>query len=108
MNKLDKLEISLLNDYYSSLLTDYQAGLIRLYYDDDLSLSEIAELNNITRQAALDVINRGTSKLKEFESKLNLVKNTQVLKNEIIKLKTSCDIDTSNKLENILEILEEL
>ncbi|NLT18047.1 MAG: putative DNA-binding protein [Firmicutes bacterium ADurb.Bin080] len=108
MNKLDKLEISLLNDYYGSLLTVYQADLIRLYYDDDLSLSEIADIKNITRQAALDVINRGTLKLKEFESKLHLAVKSQSIRKEIQVLMASCDIETSKKLENILRIVDEL
>ena len=66
------LSICKLNDVYGSLLTVKQFELIRLYYYDDLSLSEIAENEGITRQAARDAINKGVAALKGYEAKLHL------------------------------------
>ena len=59
---------------YGKLLTDKQYEFIDDYYNNDLSLSEIAENNNITRQAVRDVIKKGENKLFEYEEKLLIMK----------------------------------
>ena len=66
-----KVEISMLWEIYGSLLTDKQNEYIDYYYNQDLSLSEIAENDNITRQAVRDIIKKGERKLFEYEEKLN-------------------------------------
>lgn len=63
--------VSLL-DIYGNMLTDRQRDVMELYYWEDLSLGEIAESNNITRQAVRDSIKRGEMTLEEFEEKLGL------------------------------------
>ena len=50
------LEIALLFDFYGEMLTDKQRDVVELYYNDDLSLSEIAENEGITRQGVRDSI----------------------------------------------------
>ena len=70
------LEISVLLDYYGGMLTDKQRDVIDLYYNQDLSLAEIAELEKISRQGVRDNIKRGEAYLTELEENLHLAKQT--------------------------------
>ena len=70
------VEISLLCQLYGKLLTEKQFEFIDDYYNNDLSLSEIAENHNITRQAVRDIIKKGEKKLFEYEEKLMFMKRT--------------------------------
>ena len=72
--KSDTFHMSLLYDYYGELLTDKQKELFDLYYNEDLSLAEIAEHAGISRQGVRDAIVRSETILRETEDKLGLVK----------------------------------
>ncbi len=66
------LEIGLLLDLYGKLLTDKQFEVLDLYYNDDLSLAEIAEQYDISRQGVHDAIKRGEELLVGYEKTLGL------------------------------------
>lgn len=66
------LNIAILLDFYGELLTEKQAMAIHLYYNEDLSLAEIAEPLEISRQGVRDCIKRGEKQLLELEEKLGL------------------------------------
>lgn len=66
-------EISLLLDFYGSLLTERQFEMLDLHYNNDFSLGEIAEQLEISRQGVYDNIKRGKETLFELENKLRLV-----------------------------------
>ena len=68
-----KVEISMLCEIYGKLLTEKQLDIMDNYYNLDLSLSEIAENEGITRQAVRDIIKKGENKLFEFEEKLGIM-----------------------------------
>ena len=72
----EKVQISMLCQLYGKLLTEKQYEFIDDYYNNDLSLSEIAENNDITRQAVRDIIKKGEKKLFEYEEKLMFMKRT--------------------------------
>ena len=61
------LEISLLLDFYGDMLTEKQRDMVDYYYNDDLSLSEIAENEGITRQGVRDSIKRAEAQMMEME-----------------------------------------
>ncbi|SCY84775.1 YlxM family DNA-binding protein [Alkaliphilus peptidifermentans] len=67
------IEITMLYDFYSQLLTERQRDMIDYYYNQDFSLSEIAEVFNISRQAVYDTIKRTEKILYEYEEKLKLI-----------------------------------
>ncbi len=70
---MDKnIEISLLFDFYGQLLSQKQHEAVSLYYNDDLSLSETAEVMGITRQGVRDLVKRSETELYEYENKLGL------------------------------------
>lgn len=67
------VEKTLLYDFYGELLTENQKKIYGLYYLDDLSLGEISEQMNISRQGVHDALKRCENQLKNFENKLQLV-----------------------------------
>ncbi len=69
------MRMSLLFDFYGQLLTERQREFFTLYYDNDLSLGEIASQYGVSRQAVYDILRRSTHTLNELESKLELVKH---------------------------------
>ena len=73
------LRISVLLDHYGAMLTDKQREVIDLYYNDDLSLAEIAEQEGITRHGVRDNIKRGEAQLLEMEQKLHAARRFERL-----------------------------
>ena len=73
------MRFPLLLDAYGVLLTERKRELLEYYYDDDLSLSEIAELTGLTRQGARDGIRKAEEELRAFEEKLSLVRGAAVV-----------------------------
>ena len=71
------LEISLLLDFYGSMLTEKKREVISCYYNDDLSLSEIAQNEGITRQGVRDSIKRGEAQLLDMEQNLGLLRKSR-------------------------------
>ena len=105
-----KVEISMLCDLYGKLLTEKQFEFINDYYNNDLSLSEIAENNNITRQAVRDIIKKGERKLFEYEEKLLFMKKTisqeqkiQTILSGLAKIQTN---SSDRKIANILDSIK--
>lgn len=82
MNSLEKTErINMLMDLYGELLTDKQITYLSYYYNEDYSLSEIAEEFNVSRNAVHDNLKRAEHILEDYESKLKLMdKHIQRLK----------------------------
>jgi len=68
------LQNTMLFDFYGDLLTDKQRDYFDLYYNEDLSLSEIAESAGISKQGVYDIIFRAEKTLSEIESKTGIIK----------------------------------
>ncbi len=69
---IDIVKIGLLYDFYESLLTKRQRMVMDMYLNENLSLAEISDEINITRQGVHDIISRTAAKLIEYEEKLKL------------------------------------
>ena len=82
----DIFEISMLLDFYGQLLTASQLKCMDLHYNNDMSLAEIAEELNISRQGVHDFINRGKATLVELEEKLGMVARFREMKKQLERL----------------------
>lgn len=94
----ERVQLSILLDIYAELLTEKQRDIMDIYYNDDLSLAEISELTNTSRQAVHDIIKRCNKLLLQYEEKLGLMK--QKLKMEEVKNSLLKWIDLLNSDEN--------
>lgn len=101
-----KIELGMLCDIYGNLLTKKQREVISDYANQDLSLSEIAENNNITRQAVNDIVKKGETKLLEYEQKLGIMKKQleteKQIQNILSELSKITDNSSDKKVERIL------
>lgn len=73
------IRICKLIDCYGTLLKDNQLQLLKNYYFDDCSLSELSDVYKISRQAINEKINNSIKKLELFEQKLNKLKISQII-----------------------------
>ena len=75
--------MAMLYDFYGDLLTDRQKEFYDLYYNEDLSLAEIAENYGITRQGVRDVIVRAEAYLTEIEDKTGLILRFHTMQDQL-------------------------
>lgn len=114
----DKItKTSLLHDFYGQLLTDRQQQVMKLYHEENLSLSEIAREFGISRQGVHDTLKSAEKTLTGYETKLGLVekfKKTEGAVKEIddiidrIISENNIDKASKNKLNNIKKIIDEI
>ncbi len=99
-----------LYDFYGNLLTDKQKNIVELYYHQDLSLSEIADLTGVSRQAIHDLLKRVHVTMEDYEEKLGYLAHhmkQQELVEKLIKLISAAKLNELTK-EQILESLHQL
>jgi len=82
------VRIALLLDFYGNLLTEKQRDMLRMHYEEDLSLSEIAEQFNVSRAAVHDSVRRGQATLDEYEQKLGLLTRFMEQSRKVEELKS--------------------
>lgn len=104
---IEKLELrGMLYDFYGELLTSHQKTVYEDAIVNDLSLSEIADEQGISRQGVHDIIKRCDKALAEYEEKLHLVEKFTRIKNMIRQIDQLTDDERIRQLSN--EIIEEL
>ena len=109
-------DMSLLYDFYGELLNEHQRSIYEAAVFEDLSLSEIAATEGISRQGVHDILKRCNKALEEYEEKLHLVAKFKDMRKKIEKIdEIAVEIEKDNKDIRITkirklsnEILEEL
>ncbi|PKM76593.1 MAG: DNA-binding protein [Firmicutes bacterium HGW-Firmicutes-15] len=108
---LEKISrVVLLKDFYGPLLTEKQQNVLNLHYENDLSLSEIADDMNTSRQAVYDMVKKAESLLEQYEQKLGLVERFQIMRerlNELSSLLEGTEVNQRTVSQSV-EILREL
>ncbi len=89
------LRIAYLLDFYEDMLDEHIQGIMRAYYDDDLSLAEVAAGEGISRQGVRHLIKKGEDALEFYEIRLGLAKRHE----ELLKVCTSLS-EIAARLEN--------
>ncbi len=101
--KNQALRMALLFDFYGDMLTERQKEFYDLYYNEDLSLAEIAENNGITRQGVRDVIVRAEGILTELEDKTGLIRRFRAMQPQIQSILDAAErilVLNDNQLDN--------
>lgn len=109
------IKITMLFDFYGSMLTEKQQQIIKSYFYNDLSLAEIADNIGISRQGVYDHLHRSEESLDNYEAKLGLLKKYNRIRKNITDLENMMTAkgilaedqnqDLRKKLESIKSIL---
>lgn len=100
--------MNLLYDFYGPLLTERQRTLMELYYEQDLSLGEIADQCGITRQGVHDGLKRACEALERYEERLGLVSRHLAHRERLERLRTELEKMAGPEAERVRAILHEL
>lgn len=88
--------MAMLFDFYGDMLTDRQKEFYDLYYNEDLSLAEIAENYGITRQGVRDVIVRAEAIMTDLEDKTGLMKRFMLMQQQVQAI-----LDAAEKIQTV-------
>lgn len=107
------LKYSRLLDIYGEMLTEKQREMLSLYYNDDLSLSEIAANEGISRQGVRDSIKRGEESLDELEAKIGITAIARSFDSLMSFVRSDCDeiisdCRTYTTTKSVIEKLERI
>lgn len=104
--------ITYLYDFYQELLTQKQSDLLKDYYFEDLSLSEIAKKYAISRQSSFDTIKKAEQKLLDYEKKLQLFTKYQMSQTALLDLKKRCEAlrqtVTQDAIDEVIKCIDSL
>ena len=107
--KQNALQMTLLFDYYGDLLSEKQKNHFDLYYNQDLSLAEIAEETGISRQGVHDSLSKAEQALVEFEDKLGCVAKEHRLHQLLQIIEDAArELGSAPQADRILNAVQEL
>ncbi len=114
------VEVSLLFSFYGKMLTDRQADTVDLYYNEDLSLSEVGSELGISRQGVRDNLKRAEAILYSTEERLGLMQRFLGIKDRLTEIdriiteieespdSQNLSVDIKKKINSILNIVSEI
>ncbi len=83
---MDAFEMALLFDYYGSMLTDKQRECLDMRFNQDMSLSEIADVQGVSRQAVYDNLTRTEALLQRMEDNIGCVRRDRAVQKSILEI----------------------
>src|SRR5699024_2417648 len=98
--------LNMLYDFYGVLLTEKQQRAMELYYREDLSLDEIANKTNVSRQTVYDTIKRTEQLLETYEEKLSLYKKFTRRRELLEQVKMNVAVDGAGQI--VQDLIEEI
>ncbi len=108
---MDKiLENTLLFDYYGALLTEKQYSTYEMYFSEDLTLQEIASIQETSKQAVSDLLKRTSKNLKDIEEKLKLVEKHESIReelNNLFEIIDNSEFKKESKLDSKIDKIKE-
>lgn len=105
------VEIGVLFDYYGKLLSEKQYQVIDQYYNEDLTLNEISEINGVSKQGISDILNRSEKKLKFYESELHLIQKFYEISNKLNQIndfiENNSNVTSNEEFLRVLNVIYE-
>lgn len=95
-------------DIYGPLLTEKQRRCLDMYFNEDLSLSEIGDELSISRQGAYDMLNRASKALENYETRLSLLARSEQIRRDIDRAVELLDSQKSDSKREAVEILRKI
>ena len=86
---MDAFEMALLFDFYGSMLTEKQCEYIDMRYNQDLSLSEIAQIQGVSRQAVFDNLTRTEALLHRMEENIGCVRRYKLVREAVSEIRSA-------------------
>lgn len=107
---IDKIsEMSLHLDFYGGLLTEKQKQVMSYYFEEDMSLGEISEELNTSRQAVYDLIKRSEKILKKYEMELGLINRFLIQKDKLMNIKRILvSRHQDDELKNAIALIDDI
>lgn len=100
------LNIGLLLDFYGDILTERKKDALDLYYNNDMSLSEIADEMQISRQGVRDIIKKAEEELLFYEEKLGLARKFEIAQVHARRAIDLCDaLSVPEEIKNEINLL---
>ena len=104
----ERLRQAYLFDFYGEMLNEHQRQIYEDYILNDLSLSEIASEEGISRQAVQDMVKRCSKKLEDYETKLHLVEKFLKIKGDVEEIDRLVEAYSANKDEAVITQIKKI
>lgn len=101
------LELGLLLDFYGDILPERRRDIMNLYYNDDLSLGEIAEQLGVTRQAVRETVKKTEAELLFYEEKLGSLRRFAEAQQAAERIRELCDSRNGDMTPALRDALKE-
>lgn len=101
----DRVELAWLMAFYAGVLTDRQRRVLSLYCEEDLSLSEIAEMTGVSRQNVHETVTRTADKLYGLETRLHLAERFRLTERQLVACRAALEAGETDRARKLLDDL---